>query len=515
MSHSPSAQEASPAAPKRQLTLFDSTCIIVGIIVGATIYESGPLIANTVDSPWKLIGLWLAVGLLTLIGAMCYAELGSSYPEEGGDYAYLTRAFGRRWGFLFAWAQLWIVRPGSIGAMAYVLATYANRIGHLWAQFSVGRPGSLWAKPYPVVDHLIGVLHLPTEDRAVTALYAAGSVVLLTIINLLGIQLGKWTQNLLTVVKMLGLLAIVAVGLFCSHAPVADVPTASASASLPLVLGLIMVFYAYSGWNEMAYVGAEVRNPERNILRALVWGTLATIAVYLLVNLAFVRALGFAGLQHSHAVAADVLASVAGRRGELAISILICISVLGVINGMIFTGSRIYYAMGRQHALYGWLGRWNQRAGAPVPSLLVQGVITVGLILMFGLWHEQADRAMGWCLHTLFGLQAAAAEQATARGGFEKLVIFTSPVFWFFLLLVGLSVFELRQREPVMPRPYRVPLYPFVPYIFCLSSTFMLYKSTEWAIDNRNPEALWSIGIMAVGLLLSLYDPKRSNSTAS
>ena len=165
------------AVPRRELTLFDSTCIIVGIIIGAAIYCSSPNVARLAPSATWLIGLWLLGGALSLIGALCYAELATAYPKEGGDYVYLTRAFGRAVGFLFAWCQLWIVRPGSIGAMAYAFAEYANRI---WPRAEGG------AATYVLVA------------------YAAGSIVVLTGVNMVGVREGKWTQNVLTTAKVLG-----------------------------------------------------------------------------------------------------------------------------------------------------------------------------------------------------------------------------------------------------------------------------------------------------------------------
>ena len=170
---------------------------------------------------------------------------------------------------------------------------------------------------------------------------------------------------------------------------------------------------------------------------------------------------------------------------------MICVSALGVINGQIFTGARIYYAMGTEHRLYAWLGRWNPRLGTPVWSLAIQAVVTLGLVTGFGLM------------------------QKGSQSGFDRLVIFTTPVFWIFMLLVGISLFVLRYREPGTQRPYRVPGYPLVPILFCCSSLFMIWKSLAWAIENRCPEAFWSIVILAIGLALTLYDPKRSRSTAA
>ena len=429
------------AAPQRQLNLFDSTNIIVGIIVGAGIYESSPLIAANVSSPLGLLGVWLLGGLLSLLGGLCYAELANAFPREGGDYVYLTRAFGRGCGFLFAWAQLWVVRPGSIGAMAFVFAKYAHQ---------------LW----PLND----------DPHLSLVWYAVGSVLLLSVVNVLGVPPGKWTQNILTSAKVLGLLAVVAVGLLVWAPRPAPVEPSSSSGS-NFWLAMIFIFYAYGGWNEMAYVGAEVRNPERNILRALVLGTLAVTGIYVLVNLAFLHALGFEGMRNASAIAAQVLSLATGDWGARFISVLICISALGAINGMTFTGARIYYAMGQDHRLFAWLGRWSPTLGTPVWSLVIQGAITLALIVVFG-------------------------------SGFESMVIFTTPVFWIFLLLVGLSLFVLRWREPQAPRPFRVPLYPIVPLVFCLSSGFMVYNSLDYAIAKQSNEALWSILLLGLGLVV-------------
>lgn len=447
-----SACSGSSAAPKRQLTLLDSTCIIVGIILGSTIYKSTPLIASCVPGPAWLVGIWIVGGVLSLIGALCYAELATAYPHDGGDYVYLQRAFGRPMGFLFAWAQLWVVRPGSVGTMAYVFAQYANE---LW---------KIGEGPLPLM------------------LYAAGSVVVFTAINLIGLRQGKWTQNVLTIVKVVGLIAIFAVGVVF-RSP--DAIPAAAGATVradSLYLALIFIFYAYGGWNEMAYVAAEVRDPRRNILRSLVLGTIAVTTIYVLVNLAFLHALGYGGTAKSEAVAADVLRLALGNWGGRLISALICVSALGAINGMLFTGARITYAMGNEHRLFAALGRWNAGRDTPVWSLLIQGLVTLALVVGFG-----------W-----------------TKAGFDALVIFTTPVFWIFFLLVGLSLFVLRFREPQTPRPYRVPLYPVIPILFCGSCLFMLYASITYAVQNRSAEAFWSIAILAIGFIMSLYtrDPQ-------
>ena len=455
----PSALRPS-SLPRRELTLFDSTCIIVGIIIGSGVYRTSPAVAQLTPSVTWLIGLWLLGGLLSLIGALCYAELATAYPKEGGDYVYLTRAFGRSVGFLFAWCQLWIVRPGSIGVMAFLFADYANQI---WPQ-AEGRTAAY-----------------------VLLAYAAGSIIALTVVNILGVREGKWTQNVLTVAKVLGLAAIVAVG-FTHPAPATALPPIASSGFNVSNFGMAMIFvlFAYGGWNEMAFVSAEVTEPRKNILRALLIGTLAVTAIYVLVNLAFVYALGLEGTRQPTA-ATDVLRLGIGPWAGQSISVLICISALGAINGQIFTGSRIYYAMGNDHRVYAWLGRWNARRGTPVCSLLIQGAITLALSAWFGL----------------------------TRDGFESMVKFTTPGFWVFLALVGISLFVLRWRDPEIERPYRVPGYPITPILFCLSCSFMVYSSVAFAIENRSWEAIWSIAILLVGVAMSFYRPGSTPSRQS
>jgi amino acid transporter len=446
------------ASPKRQLTLFDSTCIIVGIIIGAGIYELTPAIARNVSSPAMLLGVFALGGFVSLVGALCYAELATTWPREGGEYVFLTRAYGRRVGFLFAWSEFWVVRPGNIAAMAYVFARYAGQLVEL--------PG--------------------VNSRMALALAA---VLVLTAINALGVRTGKWTQNILTSAKVIGLLAVVAIGLYIGLAgrrPAAGETLPAESGGL--YLAMIFVLFTYGGWKEMTYVAAEVREPQRNILRALILGTLAVTVIYLLVNVAFLSALGFQGVRDAGALAANVLEIPLGRVGAVAISILICISSLGAINGMIFTGARIYYALGTEHRLYGWLGKWNETLQTPLRSLLLQGVVTMVLVAFFGMGTRNV----------------------------ERLVEFTTPLFLFFFLLVAISLFVLRVRERDVTRPFRVPLYPLTPIVFCGSIIFMLYATASYARFQYSQiatpwylhfETMWPLAIMLLGLAASLFDP--------
>jgi basic amino acid/polyamine antiporter, APA family len=454
MPHEPST--ADRAAPRRQLTLLDSTSIIVGIIIGSGMYKTAPLIAQNVPSGAALLGVWLLGGLFALLGSFCYAELATALPEEGGDYRFLSRAYGRPMGFLFAWCELWMVRPGSIGSLAFVFADYANQV-------------------------------VPLGPNA-PLIYAAGAVALLTAVNVLGVVMGKWTQNILTLAKLAGLLAVVVIG-FGYSSPVLSAAGESASggaATADWARAMIFILYAYGGWNDMAYVSAEVRDPNRNIVRALLLGTATVTAIYVLVNAAFLHALGFTGVRQAEAVAADVVRLAAGDWGARAVSVLVAVSALGAINGMIFTGARIYYALGTEHRLFRRLGVWNAGFDSPVASLLAQGAITVALVVAFG-WSA-----------------------GPGRDAFVRMVDFALPAFWFFLLLVGLAVVLLRWREPELARPYRTLGYPLTPVLFCSGTGFMLYSSLSYAYSRASIEMVWALCLVLLGLALSAIPPEAS-----
>ena len=408
-----------PEAPKRELSLLDSTCLIVGIIIGVGIYQMAPAIAKGTSGGWGFLGIWIVGGVLSLCGALGYAELASAYPREGGDYVYLTRAYGRWAGFLFGWVQLAVVRPGDIAVIAFAFATY----------------GSALFDPLPHAAHGLTL-----------RLYATQAVVLLTGINIIGVRAGKWAQNLLTLVKALGLLAIVGVALLVPADRSAAAP--AAFEPLPWSLALIFVLFTFGGWNEMAYVAAEVKNPGRNIVRALVLGTAAVMVLYLLVSGAFLYTLGHGGVATSEAVAADSIASVFPRAGGRIISALICISALGAANGLVFTGARISYAVGAEHRAFRVLGQWHPSTGTPVRALLAQGAIAVTLIL--------------------------------ALGSFVDTILYTAAAVYTFYLATSLAVIVLRLREPGVWRPYRVTGFPIPTLVFSAVCAFLIYSAVEY-----------------------------------
>ena len=427
--------------PKRELSLFDSTCIIVGIIIGAGIYQMAPDIARGAESWWGVFGIWIVGGLLSLAGALSYAELATAYPREGGDYVYLSKAYGRWAGFLFGWAQLTVVRPGDILVMAFAFATYGRAIYDPLAA-------------YPGLSQRV---------------FAGAAVLVLTIINILGIKQGKWTQNLLTTAKALGLLAIVGVAV---AAPRGAGTPVSYEGLMPMTwwLALIFVLFTYGGWNEMAYVAAEVKDPRRNIVRALVTGTAAVITLYLLVNGAFLYTLGYNGLSTSKAVASDAIGTAFPVVGSRLISALVCISALGAVNGLIFTGARISYAMGGDHRLFRALGHWDSRTGTPVWALAVQGLIALALILAFGDYIDA--------------------------------VLYTAAAVYAFYLGTSLSVLVLRFKEPDVDRPYKVTGYPLTPLIFSGVCLLLIWNSINYARAFKPKSLIVLVAALGLGVII-------------
>ena len=445
------------SGPRRQLSLLDSTCIIVGIIIGSGIYELTPLIASNVSSPGMLLGVWLSGGVVAFAGALCYAELATAYPRSGGDYVFLSRAYGSRFAFLFAWAEFWIVRPGNIGMISYVFGRYAQQI---WPLESV-----------------------VSEEVAITG-FACTAIVLLSAMNLWGIRAGTRTQNTLTVLKVLGLLGICVLGLSSvGLRPDENVASTTASASQAnFPMALLFVLFCFGGWNEMSYVAAEVRNPEANIVRALLLGTCSTLLVYLVVNLAFLKSMGLSGMTASAALATDVVRPRLGEYAARAISLLICLTCLGAINGMLFTGSRIYYAVGTEHAWFSWLGRWQHRFGGPVRALLLQSFGTLALVIT--------------------------ASAISPGGGFETLFLFSAPVYWGFAIFVALALFILRIRNPNSAHVHRVWLFPIPPLIFLGSACYLAYSGLTYAIAHEELRlSLWAVAILVVGAVVAFGKP--------
>jgi amino acid transporter len=340
-------------------------------------------------------------------------------------------------GFQFAWGQLVAVFTGSIGAMAYAFADYA--VG-FWG---LGEPAR------------VGL--------------ACGSIVVMTILNFLGLTVGKTAQNLLTVAKVLGLAGVIVAGLVWGDlSSLTSLPTATGAAGFGLAM--VFVLYSYGGWSHAAYVASEVDDPRRNIPRALLAGIALITLVYLAMNAAYLAVLGFDDARTVAAPALETMRRTCGEWGGKSVGLLVMTSALGAINGMILTGARVFAALGRDHRLLSWLGDWSSQRTTPLVALATQGGIS--LLFVVGVGTPRGQQA----IDSLLALFRRPPVPWSDYGGFETLVVATAPLFWGFFLLTGLSVFILRWRAPHQPRPFRLPLYPLEPIVFCVSSGYMLWS---------------------------------------
>jgi amino acid transporter len=251
----------------------------------------------------------------------------------------------------------------------------------------------------------------------------------------------------------------------------------------------VLVFLTYGGWNDAAYFVAEMRD-SRKIVRALTLGILIITVTYLLVNAAYLRALGWSGVRASQAIAADAMQAAVGPIGARGVAVLVTISALGAVNGLIFAGSRVYAAVGADHRLFGFLARKDARFGSPVWSLAAQGAITVAMIVLVG-----TEIGQQW-LNRLFAATGLEEVSWAGKSGFDTLLRCTAPVFWLFFLLTSLSLFVLRYLEPAVERPFRTPLYPFCPLLFSATCAYMLYGGINYA----GSLAWVGAGLLAVGL---------------
>lgn len=420
---------------------------MVGIVIGTTIFKFPGVIAGNTASATQLFGLWLLGGVLALIGALCYAELGATYGAAGGDYHYQTRAFGSWAGFLFGWTQFVVIQTVNIAMFASVFAEYA------WKTYSPQQAATL----SPLGLNLT----------------AAATVAAVTAVNLIGLQSGKITQNLLTAGKIAGIALLLLAAVFVRPHEASE---HVAKTSGDWTVALIMILYAYGGWNDAAFVTNEIRDRPRNVPRALTAGVGLVTLIYLAVNAAYVGVLGFAGLQHADDPPLALLTGWWGEPGARAMSAIVMISALGAVNGLILSVSRLHAAVGRDHRLFALMGRWSNRHEAPIGSLVIQAAFVVALLMLVGTPAGQAllDRFFAATL-------GQTLPWGRFGGGFDLLFAVGAPVFWTFFLATGLAFLVLRIREPHIERPFRAPGFPVTPLLFCAMCGFGIFASVRYA----------------------------------
>ena len=431
--------------PQPLLRPLGAIAIIVGIVIGAGIFKTPSMVAGvTGDIGWVAV-IWTAGALISLAGALCYAELATTYPHAGGDYHFLSLAYGKNISFLYAWAKAMVINTGAIALLAFVFG-----------------------------DYMTQVLALGPHS---TVIWAVAIVLALTVINIFGIKISTQFQSVLLGLLIVGLLAIVVAGFTTTPAAPLAITPAPFSSSPPLgLMGLAMVFVllTYGGWNEAAYISSEVKGGPKAIVPVIVISLGIVAVIYLLINAALIQGLGLKGLAESKAAGAAVMESAFGPIGQKLIGLVVALAALTSINATMVVGARSNYALGRDWERLDFLSQWEGTKGSPTLAYLIQGAICLVLVA--------------------FG--------ALQTDGFEAMVEFTAPVFWTFLFLVGVALFLMRVRDKSTHRPFSVPLYPITPLVFCASSGYLAYSSITYAASkNAVHVSLW---VMAAGVAVLL-----------
>lgn len=397
----------------RRLGAWDASMVVVGGVIGSGIFLTPAVIARQTGSDTELLVAWAIGGALALIGALCYAELGARRPAAGGGYVNLREAFGLIIAFIYGWNMLVVNYSGSLAAVATVFVHYAA------AAFGI--------------------------ELADARPYAVASIVFLAGINWFGIRAGAFAQNLLTVLKLLAVAALIAIGLVARGAPA---PLAPPGPFNPFALGgvLLPVLFSYGGWAYANNIAGEIREPQRNLPRALVFGMLLVAACYLLVNLAYLAVLGHAGLAASNAPAADLMRHVLGEPGARLIAAGIAISTLGFCNISLIGAARVFQAMAADGVFFRIAGRLHPRWRTPNIALLMLA---------------------GWaCVLAL-------------TGTFDQLLNYSTTGDWLGYAAVVATLFWYRRAGATDAPPFRAPLYPVLPLVF-LAAVLWVVAVTIW-----------------------------------
>ena len=449
----------------RKLGLADTVFLVIGAVVGSGIYMTPGLIAEGLPSPGLLIIVWLAGGLVTLCGALSFAELGAMFPEAGGQYIYLREAYGPAAAFLFGWAFFGFIMCGGLAALA---VGFAEFLGSLLPALSTGS-----------VLLRLDLFGLPFSLSS-GQLVAALAILLLTLVNTFGIRSGAIVQNVLTILRLATAAAFVVLGVLVGRKSggVNFHPFFTAGHPFPAVLApfglaLVAVFWTYDGWYSVNCTAGEIRDPERTIPRGLVLGVLSVTAVYVLVNLVYLLALPLERFQGVVRVGELAASALFGGGGAALFAALVTVSIFGCLDANILFGPRVFYAMARDGHFFRGLGRLGRRGRVPVAAL--------------------------WC-------QAAWSALLCLSGTYRSLYEYMLFALLIFFAATGLAVFVLRRKAPGLARPYRTWGYPAVPLIFIVMSLAVFGGIVA---DEPRKSAIGA-GLLASGLPVYLVWRRRN-----
>jgi APA family basic amino acid/polyamine antiporter len=435
----------------RSLGLLSAIAVLIGSTIGSGIFRTPARIAARVPDPLPMLGVWVLGGVLALCGALTYAELAGMYPRSGGVFVYLKESFGRLPAFLFGWSELLVIRASALGAISTVFAEYLIR--------SLGYNPA--AEPYASNVHYV----------------AAAAIIITGIFNYTGIRWSSILVNVTTVAKYGALVILVLLAFLVGKGDFGHYSQAGGTVEKGLFgLALISVLWAYDGWADVSFVGGEVKDPERNLPRALILGTVAVVAIYLVVNLAYLYLMPIGQIQASPLVAADAAQMLIGRMGVGVIAIVVMISTFGTLAGSMLTGPRIIYAMAENGLFFRGIAQVHPRFKTPARSILLITTLAAAFVLI---------------------------------RTFDDLADTFVLAIWPFYALAAVGVMTLRQSRPDTPRPVRVFGYPIPPLLFVIAAAAILGNSLLPAEDNplvdlglfhvpRNP--FIAFGVIASGI---------------
>lgn len=454
----------------RRLGVFSATTLIVGSMIGSGIFIAPSIMAGQIASPGVYLGLWILGGVLTLLGALSYGELAAMFPHAGGQYVFLREAFGAPVAFLYGWTLFLVIQTGFHAAVAIAFAKYLGVLG-----LPVGETDAL--------------LTLGPVTISSASLVACAVIVVLTAINCVGVREGAIVQDVLTVLKVGAVVVLVAIG-FSSDAGSLDHfratsvtelgPVASAAGlGFLAAAGVAMskALFAYDAWNTVTFAAGEIREPAKNLPRALVWGTLATTLAYTAASAAYLYVLSPAEMAavSENRVAAEVARIVLGRPGLVIVSVAILVSTFGCANGLILGGARVFYAMAKDRLFFRSCAGVHARFGTPIGALVLQAIWSCVLAL---------------------------------SGSYDALLTYVTFASLAFNALTVIAVFRLRRTQPNAVRPYRVSGYPLVPALYVAGALFFLV----YIFTGAPMESLVGVALVVAGLPAYLVFRRRASA---
>lgn len=417
---------------KKSLGVFDAIAIVAGSMIGSGIFIVSSLIAKEVNSTLLLLTVWLIAGIMTVFGALCYGELGSAIPETGGQYVYLKKIWGKPVGFLYGWTLFLVIQTGCIAAVSVAFAKFTG----------------ILVPFFDSSNYIInsGIIKISTQQCLAISLIA-----FITMINTRGVKYGVIIQNLFTSAKLISLFGIIICGLTIGLKPAILQLNFSNFLTLPhteinvfslIAIAMVGALFSADSWNNVTFIASEIKKPEKNLPLALISGTGIVILLYLLTNIAYLSVLSFKQIQvpGEDIIAAAMMTAIFGKIGKVIISLIILVSAFGCINGAIFSGARVLYAMANDGVFFKKLSYLDDKCEVPFNALVVQGVWACILVLS-GSYHQLLDY-----------------------------IIFAALLFY---VLTVAGIFVFRRKHPEIQTAYKVPLYPYLPILYCVMASFV------------------------------------------